>query len=37
MSISKLRDSDVKKLQQSVLKIGQYLSPDEIEGARYGC
>ena len=35
MSISKLRESDVKKLQQSVLNIGQYLTLEEIEGAWY--
>jgi len=33
MSINKLRESDVKKLQQSVLNIGQYFTLEEIEGA----
>lgn len=35
MRINKLRESDVKKLQQSVLNIGQYFTLEEIEGAWY--
>lgn len=35
MAISKYRESDLKKLQQSVLNIGQYFTLEEIEGAWY--